>query len=126
MEGEIQQPVPIPEPEQLPPEQTAQQPDMIIAPANPADSETRLGVTDRLAQFREHAETLPESRPRIADLEAKFYDPLPEYLRTKEAVAWRELQSENSWFNKPWSIEGKDFTKEEAFYLEHGWKEYLQ
>src|SRR2546423_7567932 len=101
MEGELPQPAPAPEPiperEQLPPEQTAQQPDLVIAPANPADSEALPGVADRLAQFKGNPESLPESRPRMADLEAKV-------------------------FGSP----DKEYTKEEAFYLEHGWKAYMQ
>jgi hypothetical protein len=99
MEGEIQQPVPepIPAQEQLLSEEAAQQPDLVIAPANPIDSEVRPGVADRLAQFKENPESLPQSRPRMADLEAKV-------------------------FRSP----DKECTKEEAFYLEHGWKAYLQ
>jgi hypothetical protein len=88
-----------------PPTDPGSQLDMEIAPRNPVDSETRPGVADRLAQVRENPSLLDAS-------------PGPQQPESPRSN-FHELQGKIA-------TPGSEYTEEEAFYLEHGWKAYAK
>jgi hypothetical protein len=84
-----------PQPQQQPPE-------MEIAPRNPVDADTRPGVTERLEQLKQNPSLLESMITPAAPDQSNFFS-----------------------FEEKRQNPRSEYSPEEAFYLDHGWKAYL-